>query len=140
MIAELALSAILVILTVVFHAVGLASLSHILKVESRGEARLHPNPLTAAGVGFTLALVLGLFVLHGVEIWFYGIVYLAIDAIEGLREALYFSTITYGAIGFSDVAMHEDWRLVAAIEGINGILLLGWSTAYFVTVVARVDR
>jgi hypothetical protein len=140
MLAELALSAVMVIITVVFHATGLAVLSHILKVESRGEARMHPNPLTAAGVGFTLVLVLGLFVLHGAEIWFYGAVYLMIDAVQDLRTAIYFSTITYGAIGFSDVAMHEDWRLVSAIEGINGILLLGWSTAYFVTVVARVDR
>lgn len=140
MFAELSLSTAMVIVTVLFHATGLALLSHLLKVESRGEARLHPNPLTVAGVGFTLALVMGLFVLHGIEIWFYAIVYLLIDAVGDLRTAIYFSTITYGAIGFSDVAMHEDWRLVAAIEGINGILLLGWSTAYFVTVVARVDR
>lgn len=32
------------------------------------------------------------------------------------------------------------WRLVSAIEGVNGILLLGWSTAFFVTVVARLRR
>jgi hypothetical protein len=33
--------------------------------------------------------------------------------------------------------MAQGWRLVSAIEGMNGVLLLGWSTAFFVTVVAR---
>jgi hypothetical protein len=51
--------------------------------------------------------------------------------------AVYFSTITYATIGFSDAELAPPWRLVAAIEGINGILLLGWSTAFFVAVVAR---
>ena len=30
--------------------------------------------------------------------------------------------------------------LNAAIEGINGVLLLGWSTAFFVTVIARLPK
>jgi hypothetical protein len=36
--------------------------------------------------------------------------------------------------------MAESWRLVSAIEGINGIILIGWSTAFFVTVIARLRR
>jgi len=140
MLTELSVSLIMVVLTVLFHAIGLALLSHILKVEKRRQARSHPNPLTVQGVGFTLALVLGLFVLHGVEIWMYGLVYVLVDAVPTLREAVYFSTITYATIGYDDEAIAEAWKLVAAIEGINGVMLLGWSTAYFVTVVARVDR
>lgn len=36
---------------------------------------------------------------------------------------LFISTITYGVIGYSDAAMVERWRLVSAIEGIDGIIL-----------------
>ena len=32
------------------------------------------------------------------------------------------------------------WRLVAAIESINGLLLVGWSTAYFVGAVGAKHR
>jgi hypothetical protein len=63
-----------------------------------------------------------------------------IGAIHGLRDAVYFSTITYGAIGYSDAAMAEEWRLVSAIGGINGIILIGWSTAFFVMIAARMRR
>jgi hypothetical protein len=53
---------------------------------------------------------------------------------------VYFSTISYAGIGFDDRYIEPAWRLVAAIEGINGLLLLGWSTAFFVTIVSRLGR
>ena len=96
--------------------------------------------MSRRGLAVTLAVILGLFALHGVEIWSYALLYLAIGSVDGLREAVYFSTITYGAIGYSDAAMAERWRLVSAIEGINGIILIGWSTAFFVTLIARMRR
>lgn len=38
------------------------------------------------------------------------------------------------------IAWLARWRLVSAIEGVNGILSLGWPTAFFVTTVARLRR
>ena len=92
------------------------------------------------GIAAMIIVILGLFLLHGIEIWLYAFLYLGIGSVDGLREAIYFSTITYGAIGYSDAAMAERCRLVSAIEGINGIILIGWSTAFFVTLIARVRR
>ncbi len=53
---------------------------------------------------------------------------------------MYFSTITYSTTGYDDDLLAEQWRLVAAIEGMNGVLLMGWSTAFFVTGVTRLMR
>ena len=86
------------------------------------------------------ALVLALFVLHGVGIWLYAFLYEGLGAVVDLETAVYFSTISYAGIGFDDRYIDPAWRLVAAIEGINGLLLLGWSTAFFVTIVARLGR
>ena len=140
MFTELALSTIMVTLTVFFHAAGLYALSRLLRIEEREEAEGHIHAMSRRGLSVTLVVILGLFAIHGVEIWSYALLYLAIGSVEGLREAVYFSTITYGAIGYSDAAMAERWRLVSAIEGINGIILIGWSTAFFVTLVARMRR
>ena len=38
---------------------------------------------------------------------------------------------------FDDNGMAHRLRMVSAIEGVNGILLFGWSTPFIVTVVAR---
>ena len=138
--AELFLSTFMVLLTVAIHGAGLYLLSLILRLEQREERHEHIHPLSGRGIAVTLLASLGLFLLHGIEIWLYAFLFLAIGSVEGLREAVYFSTITYGAIGYSDAAMAEQWRLVSAIEGINGLILIGWSTAFFVTLIARMNR
>lgn len=140
MFAELALATVMVILTVMIHGAGLLSLTRILRLEAQEEAAARIDALSLRGMVATLSVILGLFALHGVEIWLYALLYDGIGAVQGIRESVYFSTITYAAIGYDDGAMAERWRLVAAIEGINGIILIGWSTAFFVTVVARLRR
>lgn len=137
MLAELSLATVMVLLTVAIHALGLFGLGRLLRLEAREEVIGHVHPLSVRGIAATIIATLGLFTLHGVEIWLYAFLYLAIDAVDGLREAVYFSTITYGAIGYSDAAMADQWHLVSAIEGINGIILIGWSTAFFVTLIER---
>ena len=87
-----------------------------------------------------LAIVLALVFLHGVEFCLYAGLYLYLGAVADLDTAVYFSTITYAAIGCGDREMARQWRLVSAIEGVNGVLLLRWSTAFFVSVVARLRR
>jgi hypothetical protein len=140
MLAELSLSTLMVSVTVVIHGAGLFILARVLRLEAQEEAQAHLNPASPRALAIILAVILGLFAVHGVEIWLYAFLYLWLGAVDGLREAVYFSTITYGAIGYDDSAMAERWRLVSAIEGINGIILIGWSTAFFITVIARLRR
>ena len=137
MIGELALATVMVMLTVIIHAAGLYGLTRLLRMEQRAEDVAHVHPMSPRGVSATLVAIIGIFILHGVEIWLYAFLYRLIGAIETLRDAVYFSTITYGAIGYGDSEMAEEWRLVSAIEGINGIILIGWSTAFFVTLIGR---
>jgi len=60
-----------------------------------------------------------------------------VHAMPDLQMAVYFSTITYSTIGYDDGGISAAWSLVAAIEGINGVILLGWSTGFFVSLVGR---
>jgi hypothetical protein len=140
MIAELSVATVMVVLTVAIHGFGLFSLNRLLRLEAVQEKSEHIRPVSARGLAVTLAVVLGLFVLHGIEIWLYAFLFNGLGAIQGLRNAVYFSTTTYGAIGYDDSMMLERWRLVSAIEGINGIVLIGWSTAFFVTRIASARR
>lgn len=140
MINELALATLMVILTVLVHGGGLVMLARLLRLEARHEGEGHLHPASFRSLGVLLFAILALIGLHGVEIWLYALVYLGIGAIDTLRHAVYFSTITYGAIGYSDEAMAEQWRLVSAIEGINGILMIGWSTALLIRIVGLLRR
>jgi len=131
---------LLALLTVVIHGIGMFLLAQLLKGETAQEHQLHIGPLSLRGALTTLAMIIGLFIMHGVEIWIYALTYVALGAIPDFSTALYFSTITYAAIGYDSDPPNPAWRMVAGIEGINGLILLGWSTAFFVTVMGRVRR
>ena len=138
MLIELTLSTALVVATAIFHGLGLLVIGRSLRALDRGKTDAELNPLSVTGATYTSAVVLGLLVLSGIEIWFYAFVYLVIGATEALPASVYFSTITYAAIGFSDASLAAPWQLVGAIEGINGVLLLGWSVAFLVAELQRV--
>lgn len=140
MLAQLLLSTAMVIVTVAIHGFGLAMMVRVLRVEALAESQQHVPALSARALAFTLAMVLALMSLHGVEIWLYAALYRGLDAVSDLETAVYFSTISYAAIGYGDSHIVRAWRLLGAIEGINGVVLLGWSTAFFVTMVTRVGR
>ena len=44
---------------------------------------------------------------------------------------------SYSSIGYGDTSIDPEWKLLGAIEGINGAILLGWTVAFFVTVMGR---
>ena len=138
MLIQLIVATAMVVLTVLIHGAGITALARVLQIETKDNAEHHHFSLKRAVV--ILIIVLALFTLHGIEIWLYAGVYLVIGAVQSLEAAVYYSTITYASIGFGDSEMARGWRLVGAIEGINGVLLLGWSTAFFVTVIARLPK
>ena len=138
MLIQLTLATAMVVATILIHGAGITALVRGMRLEVHAaEAHHHFSLKRAAAI---LVIVLALFTLHGIEIWLYAAVYLVIGAVQNLEAAVYYSTITYASIGFGDSEMARPWRLVGAIEGINGVLLLGWSTAFFVTVVARLPK
>ena len=137
---QLVISTAMVILTVATHGLGLALLARGVSGERHAEEVHHLPPLSLRGAVFTLITVLSLFLLHGIEIWSYASLYMVIDAFEHFEEALYFSTLSYAAIGYGDSFLQPQWRLLGAIEGINGVILLGWSTAFFVNLLMRMRR
>jgi hypothetical protein len=60
-----------------------------------------------------------------------------LGVVGSLEEALYFSTVTFSTIGYGDIVPPLRWRLLCALEGINGFLLIGWSTAYLIAASTR---
>ena len=131
------MATVLVVVTATCHGLGLLVIGRALRAVDRGKAEVELSPLSLTGAGYTSAVVLGLLALAGVEIWFYALVYVGLGAAEALPDAVYFSTITFAAIGFSDASLAPGWRLVGAIEGVNGVLLLGWSVAFLVAELQR---
>jgi hypothetical protein len=76
-------------------------------------------------------------VLHLLEIMVWATFYLSVDAMPEMHAAFYFSTVTYTTTGYGDLVLPAPWRLLGGIEALTGILMCGWSTAFFFAVVSR---
>jgi hypothetical protein len=82
--------------------------------------------------------VLGLFLLHTIEVWIWAAVFDGIGVVQDFAGALELSTAMFSTLGYDGTeAIAHHWRLLTALEGINGFLLIGWSTAYLVGVATR---
>ena len=131
------ISAVLIGLTVVIHALVLDRLMHYL--EQRGSQFFHTFRLMWRAAILTIA-VLGVFCAHIIQIWVWALLYMAVGAITGLEEALYFSTSTFTTVGFGDIVLDDQWRLVSAFQSANGFILFGWSTAFIFEVMSRLYK
>lgn len=136
---QFVVSTLMVVVCVVIHGFGLFGLNRAMRSEAAIERIEHIDPLSPRGAAFTLFVVLLIIALHGIEIWAFALVYLLTGAVHGLEGALYFSTISYSTVGYNDTHIAEQWRLVGAFESILGVILLGWSTAFFFRMLGRID-
>jgi len=117
---------------VVIHLVGglavLLRLQRWMAVEPR-----HP---TLRALLVLVALFAALMLLHLMQVSLWALLYWWRIGWD-LNTALYFSTTTYATIGYGDVVPPAEWRLVAVMEGLTGVLMLGWSSALVFAIVMR---
>ena len=76
-----------------------------------------------------------MFLASVVETSVWAAAYLAVGAIQGIEAALYFSTVTFTTLGYGEIVLNEQWRLLASFAAANGIIMFGWSTAIVIAVV-----
>lgn len=84
-----------------------------------------------------------LIVLHLLQSALWAIVYLVLPGItefDTFEKALYFSMVTFTTLGYGEITMASDSRILAGLEAINGIILIGWSTAIMFAVFAEVIK
>jgi hypothetical protein len=112
-----AVCALLVVATTAIHYEVLRGLSAALprvRVPSRGKL---------------LVVIFSTFVAHAVEILLYAVAVYLLGNFS-FAVSLYFSAETYTSLGYGDIVPTGAVRLLAGIEALNGLLLIGWSASY----------
>ena len=133
---QLAFSGGLVLVMVVIHAVGLLGISRLLHL--RGD-ELKEKKIDLRSIGLLGTLGLLMFALHMVEIFVFALFYLAVGGMQTLEESLFYSASAYATLGWTADYFPPEWRLIGAIEALVGFLLLGWSTAFVVGTMNRLQ-
>lgn len=129
MLLAMLLSLTLVLTTFVIHFQALRWTSTFLR--RRG----------GAGPARVLVVMMGAFGAHLTEIALYATAFfsletlLGVGSIDGHHEKtamgyVYYSTVMYTSLGIGDVYPAGHLRVISAIETLNGLVLIGWSTSF----------
>ncbi len=84
------------------------------------------------------SIVLWFFLAVVVEAWSWAIVYMALGVFEDMETALYFSTVAFTTLGFGDIILDPNHRLLGAFEAAAGMVIFGWTTAMVFSAVQRI--
>jgi hypothetical protein len=131
MVHHVFIGSLLTLVTTCVHAVG--SL-----VAIKGLKWGHPLEHSHTGRVLRIStLVVGMFLLSLLEALFWAYAYLQVGAIGDFEAALYFSLVTFTTLGYGDITFGPDWRMLAAFDAANGIIMFGWTTALVVAYLQR---
>lgn len=72
-----------------------------------------------------LLLLLGTF--SQIAIW--AVVFMLVGEFDTFAKAAYHSAVNFSTLGYGDIVMTERNRLLGPLEAINGVLMIGVSTA-----------
>ena len=126
MLTTIAIGCTLAIITTAIHASAMMGALSCFRRFGSAQWVLRSGLTRAVAV---TALVLVMLLATVVESGAWAITYLMIGALDSAEAAAYFSMVTYTTLGYGDITLSDEWRLLSSFEAANGILMFGWSTA-----------
>ncbi len=128
----------LIMLTVIFHVIGLGlGLFNVqlVRLEDKIEGRRRYEATFVIVMGITTVWTT---ILIGVEAGVWATAYRILGAIPDSRTAMLYSLSAITTYGHSEIFLAEHWRLMGALEALNGIMLFGLTTAFMYGMIQRV--
>jgi hypothetical protein len=95
--------------------------------------RRHEKSLNSPSVWQSLAVVNGVMVMLVIgnlaQVAAWGLLFNLLDEFESFSVAFYHSAVNFASLGYGDIVMSEEHRLLGALEAINGVIMIGVTTA-----------
>ena len=131
--AAIIIGSVILVTLVLFHGMGIHWVSTIHK---RGELRLRAGRphVFAALVLFGAAIFL-LLSLHIIGVIWWAIVLTRLGLIHTAKDAIYFCANAYTTLGYGQVDLDPQYRIISPIIGISGLFTFAWTTSMLVNIV-----
>jgi hypothetical protein len=126
----------LIALTIAIHTTGVVLMAHLMLRIRTGlvKRRLGLPSVIPIVIGAVSGVALLLAVLHGIEATIWAAAYMCFGAFRSFADALLYSVGSMTTAGASGLNLEQQWRMMSALESVNGMLLFGISTAYIFAV------
>jgi cytosine/uracil/thiamine/allantoin permease len=123
--------------SVVIQVLAILGLLKFLRRRDRlGKSDVNLRAATATLSGSMLILFVG----HLFQVGLWAALFVRLDQFERYANAFYHSMVNFSSLGYGDVVMSADWRLLGAMEATSGILMFGISTGVGLAVFNRLSK
>ena len=78
-----------------------------------------------------------LFAGHMVQAAIWAMLFMYVGEFADFMTAFYHSTVNFASLGYGDIVMSEEWRLLGALEASNGVLMFGLSAGTVLSVMTK---
>ena len=116
--------------TVVVEVLAIVAMNRAMGPRARAGGPMPPMRAALILAGATLGLMVAMIA----AVWLWALAFLWLGLFETTEEALYFALVCFTTVGFGDVVLGLEWRLLSGLAAANGLLIFGLSTAYLVEV------
>jgi hypothetical protein len=126
----------LIALTIAFHATAVVIMAFVgVRMRARLETRDH-DLWRVIAVLICIIVVIGLLLagLHAIECGIWATAYWWLGAFDSFTDALLYSVDSMSTRGASGLTLQRHWRMMGALEAVDGMLLFGVSAAYIFAV------
>jgi hypothetical protein len=121
------------IVNIAIHALVMTILVWIARAVS-AKNKSHPAVFLMVVMISTVSVLMAA---HVVEVIVWSLAYLMVGIAPKGAGVVYFSFVNYTTLGYGDIIPVERWRLLGPITALNGVILIGWSTAVIFEVLRR---
>jgi len=108
-------------------------LQYLFMVLSRKDKRNGSKSRTTYVISMMMTL---LFVGHLIQVAVWAFLFMQLDEFTDFATAFYHSMVNFASLGYGDIVMSEDWRLLGAIEASAGVLMFGVSAGALLSIMS----
>lgn len=102
--------------------------------------RVKPEERSIAGIGPLLVAMTAMMLGSFAQVGLWGILFIALGEFSELYEAIYHSAVNFASLGYGDIIMSKNWKLLGPLEAINGVLMLGMSAAALMVILQQLIK
>lgn len=127
----------IIVLDALIHVTGLALINETLG-RPGAEVVLHRRILKFVLVMAIVTVVVT--ILHGIEAFIWASAYRLLDSFPDYKTAMLYSLSAMTSYGHANVFLDPHWQMMGALESLNGMLLLGLTTAFLFSFLQKLSR